>query len=149
MESSGIIEQGQGERAAAWAKAIISLRQCRNQQDEDVLNWIVHEATWLVPLVKKQPPATIFRYMSKGIRDLDRVKKFQREHIKPRKRAEAEIHAAATEAEVAQILQGLKVCAVTVDEHAMLKHGDTVDEWDRYRQAGIKVWDCTDRRWLW
>lgn len=149
MESTGIIDQGQGERAAAWAKAIASLKQCRNHSEEDVLDWIVHEATWFVPLVKKQPPANIFRYMSKGIRDLGRVEDFRREHVQPRKKTEAEIHAATTEAEVVKILHGLKVCAVTVGEHDMLGHGDTVDDWDRYRQAGIKVWDCADGRWLW
>jgi hypothetical protein len=57
VESTGIIEQGQSERAAAWAKAIASLKQYRHQHDKDVLDWIVHEATWLVPLGKKQPPA--------------------------------------------------------------------------------------------
>ena len=149
MNSTATVEQGQSERAAAWAKAIVSLNQWRNQHDKDVLDWIVHEATWFVPLGRKQPPANIFRYMSKGIRDLDRVDKFAREHIKPRKRAEAEIHAVATEAEIAKILLGLKVCAVTKGEHNTLGHGDTVDEWDRYRQAGIKVFDWKDGRWLW
>lgn len=149
MKSTGTIEQEQSERAAAWARAIASLKQCRDQHEKAVLDWMVHEATWFVPLVRKAPPANIFRYMSKGLHDLDRANDFRREHVKPREQAEAEIHAVATEAEVAKILQSLMVCAVTVDEHARLPHGGTVAEWDRYRQAGIKVWDWKDGRWLW
>ena len=148
---AGEIEHEQGERAAAWAKAISSLKQWGNAHEKAVLDWIVHEATWFVPLQSKAPPARIFRYISEGIHemgDLHRLTDFRREHVKPRGRAEAEIHAAATEADVAKILKELKVCAVPKGDHGRLEHG-AVDGWDRYRKAGIRVWDCVEEHWLW
>lgn len=142
------LELGQAERAAAWARAIVRLRECRNPQEEWVRDYLVHEATWYVPLVSKQPPAHRFRYISEGVRPLPRgTSAFEREHVKPRSLAEAEVRAANSEEDIARTLAGLKVCAVTGREHALL--AEHLEGWERYREAGVRVWDCRESRWLW
>jgi hypothetical protein len=76
------------------------------------------------------------------------VADFRQEHVTPRKKAEAEILGAASEDEVQAILAGLVVCAVTLEEHNRLDHG-TLIGWDRYRDAGVRVWDGLEKKWLW
>lgn len=147
-EGNSEIEVGQPERAAAWARAIVRLLQCANEHDEWVRDYLIHEATWFVPLKVKQPAAHRFRYVSEQVRALPRGSNtFEREHVRPRSTVETEIRAARNEDEISRILVNLKVCAVTEQEHSGLNNG--LNEWDRYRQAGVRVWDSKERRWLW
>lgn len=147
-EGTSEIEVGQAERATAWARAIVRLLQCANEHDEWVRDYLIHEATWFVPLKVKQPAAHRFRYVSEQVRAMPRGSSaFEREHVRPRSRVEAEVRAATTEDEISRILSASIVCAVTEQEHARLN--DRLDGWDRYRHAGVRVWDSKGRRWLW
>lgn len=141
MTTVGELEVAQPQRAAAWAKAIFALRPIGNPHDGWVHDYVVHEATWYVPLLSKSPSVTQFRYISRAIRFMDRVSDFRRDHVRPREFVERDVKAATAMAEVVHILESLVVCALTKEEHLALRQFDPTDPWDRYRRANIEVYD--------
>lgn len=49
---------------------------------------------------------------------------------------------------IAQVLDGAIACLVTVEEHRLLTNESTGQGWDRYRRAGIRVFDRLEGKWL-
>jgi len=133
------IEDGQEARAAAWAKAIWTLREVR--ADRRVLEIVIHEATWYVPLRDKQPSLHRLRYWSERACHEDRD--LRREHVVTRKSVERRIAQAKSENEIRKELASLVVCVVTDEEHDSLRPHANLEGWHRYQDgaAGIRVFD--------
>lgn len=140
------VEDHQDGRASAWADAISLLTS--NGADEKVLNIVVHEATWYVPLRDKQPRFADLRYWTEGARKALSDKERRREHVTPRSPTKTKI-AGRDREEVRGVLASMVVCVVSTTEHEQLERFAHLDGWDRYRAAGLRVYDQKDGRWLW
>lgn len=76
-------------------------------------------------------------------------KDLRHEHVLERKQLLKLLQEARTAAEVSDVLHRSLSCVVTEDEHAVLsKKGRNASGWDRYRAAGIRVYDRVSRDWL-
>lgn len=79
------------------------------------------------------------RYRSEGVLS-DRVATIQHEHVLERKKLIDRLLADPTSCE--STLTGAVACLVTAEEHARLRLVDrSLEGWDRYRAAGIVVYD--------
>ncbi len=141
------VEEQQEERAGAWADAIALLRS--NGTAGQVLNIVIHEATWYVPLQKKQPSFADLRYWSQGTRDAGGVGGLKREHVTTRAEAKRSLDGARDRDAIKNVLNAMVVCVVTDDEHNRLDRFKHLAGWDRYRAAAVRVYDRKESRWLW
>jgi hypothetical protein len=68
------------------------------------------------------------------------------EHVFQKKLLVADLMDASNADEVVAILDRAVACVVTDEEHRSLP--DNLDGWQRYRAAGLAVWDRAEGRWL-
>ncbi len=139
------VEDHQEKRGRAWAHAIDVLRA--NDADEKVLEIVIHEATWYVPLRDKQPSFRDLKNWSQGARDARGVG-LKREHVTTRSGAKLAM-AQGDRRAVEDVLGKMIVCVVTDEEHEHLRPFRYLDGWDRYKAAGVRVYDIREQHWLW
>lgn len=106
--------------------------------------WKWTEASGMTP-----HPKYNLRYVSRGTLDQDTPAKINHEHVWPRKWLIDRLLADEwAESELGSFLRQYGVaCIVTVQEHALL--GPAAGEgWERYRNAGVEVFDRLEQKWL-
>lgn len=102
---------------------------------------IVDGSLWL--LTEKTPSQKyLTRYRSYGARYVHDPKVLAHEHVVQRKGLIARILATRSLLAINEILDEAVGCTVLRSEHDVLNLQKDVDGWQRYKDAGIRVYDC-------
>ncbi|MCD4666814.1 hypothetical protein K8R47_03320 [archaeon] len=81
------------------------------------------------------------KYRSEGALGVKDVKQLHHEHVMTRKKSKEKLESAKSIEEIKKILDNLQACIVTREEHKKLDN--KIDGWERYKKAGIKVFDVS------
>ncbi len=85
------------------------------------------------------------RYFSEGVLD-DKDAKIHHEHVITRKEIITQL--LENPKDYKNILLNVTACIVTTDEHDLLGMQNSVSGWDRYKKAGVKVYDRIKENWF-
>ena len=85
---------------------------------------------------------TKVRYWSEGAISHPKAK-LQHEHVHEKKELISRLLAGE---EIGSVLNDAIACMVTQEEHARLRHSSNTG-WQRYKDAGINVFDSKDQQW--
>lgn len=144
---TSLVADGQ-QSALALISQLLMLKGVSEKHLKEQLSiglWKWTEASGVPPNAKYN-----LRYVSEGVRRPEGPVSINHEHVWTKMWMIERLRARKTWpiADLRTFLETYGVaCVVTVDEHARL--GGVVDEgWDRYRRAGIRVWDRMMGRYL-
>ncbi len=122
--------------AVSTVKQILAMQDVLEKHKREILSvmiWKISEANgrWNT------------RYFSAGVLS-DKDEKLQHEHVVPRKFLIDRL--LNNPKSYKSILSEITACIVTKEEHQKLNSSNS--SWGRYKQAGIKVWDRLEEKWL-
>jgi hypothetical protein len=126
------------DSAKTAIRAILPLAILERHKDEvlSLLIWKITEAGGKYTL----------RYRSRGSIENQSSKK-QHEHVYPRKWLISQLKAKPDQLD--QILERAIGCLVTIQEHRAVSAVDSnLLGWDRYKAAGVDVFDTRENRWI-
>ena len=102
---------------------------------------IVDGSIWL--LTERTPGQKYnTRYRSRGARYVHDPKLLAHEHVVQRKGLISRVLATTSPLAIGEILDEAVGCTVLRTEHDVLNLQKGVDGWQRYKQAGVRVYDC-------
>lgn len=84
------------------------------------------------------------RYRSEGALSKSRAK-LNHEHVHERRELISRLLAGEA---IESVVNDAIACMVTEEEHALLRHSSSTG-WQRYKDAGIRVFDLNCQQWLW
>ena len=106
---------------------------------------------------KKGGKKYVMRYRSAAAKDLEGDNGLNHEHVYTKAWLIKELLNAKNDTRIISEIEGKIIpCIVTKKEHKILSDNDRnakkeeriLHGWDRYKNAGIRVWDTREKRWL-
>lgn len=127
------------ESASSAVQQILAMEQILEKHKRELLSamiWKISEANgkWNT------------RYFSENALN-NAGARLQHEHVVTRKSLIDKLLARPEDFQT--ILEQIIACVVTTDDHKALSMFDSEEGWERYKKAGLKVWDRQTEQWLW